>query len=118
MKSPRLLLTFVLLCGADDASVTEVGRVGIKSLSEPSGLVASARYPGIFWTHNDGDDRLLYAIHSDGSLVGKIEIVEKFSDWEDIAADAEGNLYLADIGNNDRKRKHVTVYKITEPDPK
>ncbi len=33
-------------------------------------------------------------------------------DWEDMATDAEGNLYIGDFGNNNNKRKHLAIYKV------
>jgi len=99
------------------SAVSEVGRIRAKGLDEASGLIASKSHPDIYWTHNDGDDGVLYAIHADGSLVGKRKVNAKFKDWEDIAADADGRLYLADVGNNSRERKHITVYRVDEPDP-
>jgi hypothetical protein len=98
-------------------AVTAIGKVRSKSLDEASGLIRSSHQEGVFWTHNDGDDGRLYAVRSDGSVVTTIKIRERFSDWEDIAADAKGNLLLADTGNNSRSRKTVTIYRIREPDP-
>ncbi len=40
-----------------------------------------------------------------------------FHDWEDIAIDDAGHLYLGDIGNNDAKRDTLFVYEIDEPNP-
>jgi hypothetical protein len=113
------MLVFCTAClaGSQPPAVSEVGHVRTKSLSEASGLVMSRSHPGIYWTHNDGDDGVLYAIKSDGSAVGQMKVNAKFKDWEDIAIDADGNLYLADIGNNSRERKHLTVYRVSEPEP-
>ena len=78
----------------------------------------SRKHAGVYWTHNDGDDGVLYAIHSDGGTIAKFKIDGvDFRDWEDIANDGDGNLYLADIGNNQRERKHMTIYRVAEPDP-
>jgi hypothetical protein len=38
-------------------------------------------------------------------------------DWEDIARDDQGNLWIGDIGDNDCDRSFVTLYKVREPDP-
>jgi hypothetical protein len=46
-----------------------------------------------------------------------MKIDAKFRDWEDIATDSLGRLYLADVGNNSRQHRHMTVYRIDEPDP-
>jgi hypothetical protein len=106
-----------VLIAAAPSRVSEVGHVRDKALDEASGLVMSRKCPGVYWTHNDGNDGVLYAIAADGSERGKTKIDAKFRDWEDIAADADGNLYLADVGNNQRERQRLTVYRIAEPDP-
>src|SRR4051795_143863 len=99
------------------AKAVQVGTMSDKRITEASGVVASRTYPGIFWTHNDGNDGVLFAIHRDGSLVGCAKLDVKVRDWEDIANDHDGNLYVGDIGNNSENRKHVMVYRIREPDP-
>ena len=38
-------------------------------------------------------------------------------DWENIAIDSAGHLYIGDIGNNDSKRDTLAVYEIDEPNP-
>jgi hypothetical protein len=39
-------------------------------------------------------------------------------DWEDIAADDKGHLFLGDIGNNDANRTSIAVHQLSEPDTK
>src|SRR5438270_12148650 len=83
---------------ATQPGVAQVGQMKTRGLTEASGLARGVKYPDVFWTHNDGGDGVLYAIRADGSLVGKRRVAEKFSDWEDIAAGENGELYLADVG--------------------
>lgn len=92
------------------------------AINESSGLVASRKNAGAFWTHNDsGDDAFLYAFDKTGKKLGVWRIADaKNIDWEDLAAytDAatgENYLFAGDIGNNERKRKDITIYKIVEP---
>jgi hypothetical protein len=114
-----LLLGLAALCAADvEPAVREVGRIHVKSLNEASGLIRSRSDDGLYWTHNDGNDAAIYAIHADGTVIARLKVNAKFRDFEDIAADADGNLYLGDIGDNKRQRKHVTVYRISEPEPR
>jgi hypothetical protein len=94
-----------------------VGSINDPRVKEASGIAASPQHPGIFWTHNDGDDGVLLAIRRDGSVVGSTRVEARFDDWEDIGADGDGHLFLADTGNNDRERKHVSVLRILEPNP-
>jgi hypothetical protein len=85
---------------------------------EPSGLVRSRRHPGVFWTHGDsGCPRLIHAISGDGTLVRSV-LVEGGSciDWEDIATDDKGYLFIADTGNNANRRRDLAIHRLPEPD--
>jgi hypothetical protein len=97
--------------------VLKVGRLRHFAISESSGLAASRRYPGVIWTHNDGGFQFLFAVRKSGELVGAFEVPGNLIDWEDIAADNAGYLYLADTGTNGMVRTHVAVHQVREPDP-
>ena len=97
----------------------KLGRIDHKAISESSGIVASRKHPGVFWTHNDsGNAPELFAVEKSGKLLARYEVDEENVDWEDIATDDAGHLYIADIGNNNASRKHGFVYRLDEPDPK
>ncbi|TPV94968.1 MAG: hypothetical protein B7733_12475 [Myxococcales bacterium FL481] len=87
---------------------------------ESSGLVQSRRYPGVFWTHSDSSQAaVLYAVDGHGRLLRNYELRgEKNVDWEDIAIDDDGHLYLGDIGNNGSQRRDLAVLRFAEPDPR
>jgi hypothetical protein len=38
-------------------------------------------------------------------------------DWEDIGRDSQGNLWVADIGDNECDRRDTALLKVSEPDP-
>jgi hypothetical protein len=94
------------------------GVVQAPQTTELSGLVLSRRRPGVLWTHNDSGDRpRVLALHADGTLLGDVAVTgAEAIDWEDIAVRG-GQLFLADIGDNDRKRDGVVVYRVPEPAP-
>jgi hypothetical protein len=96
-----------------------VRHIAAAALAESSGLVASPTHPGLFWTHNDsGDAPRIFAIDAAGELVAEFRVEgAAHSDWEDIAADGAGHLYIGDFGNNDNARRDLAVYRIAEPDP-
>jgi hypothetical protein len=96
-----------------------VHRIDAQAIGESSGLVASRTYSGVFWTHNDsGDEARLFAIDASGALVGEFHVAgATHRDWEDIAADDAGHLYVGDFGNNSNDRRDLVVYRIPEPDP-
>ncbi|MBC8002643.1 MAG: hypothetical protein H7X97_08655 [Opitutaceae bacterium] len=100
--------------------VQQIGAIAHPPIAESSGLAASSQHPGVFWTHNDGRKKpVLYAISREGKSIAEFVITgTRMDDWEDIAADSAGNLYLADIGNNDAKARQPEVVQIAEPDPK
>jgi hypothetical protein len=97
-----------------------VGRLQAEPISESSGLVASRKHPGVFWTHNDsGNPASLFAVTGKGALIRAITVDAKNVDWEDLAIDDDGRLYLADVGNNNRARTEVQIYRVDEPaDPR
>jgi len=102
--------------------VLQIGRIANPRIKESSGIVCSRQYPGVFWTHNDGGGfkkQVLYGITRQGKIVTEFRVVGALlHDWEDIAIDSEGHLFVGDIGNNNAVRTQLAVYQIDEPDPK
>jgi hypothetical protein len=98
-----------------------IARISDPRITESSGVIASRRYSNVFWTHNDGGGpkkQVLYAIDREGNTRAAFPVTgPRFHDWEDIAIDDAGHLYLGDIGNNDSKEDSLAVYEIDEPDP-
>ncbi|MBV9110657.1 MAG: hypothetical protein JO306_14700 [Gemmatimonadetes bacterium] len=95
-----------------------------EGLTETSGVAESRKHPGVYWTHNDsGRKPDVFAVAADGRLLGKVKVRRAENhDWEDIATGTcpEGSgscLYISDTGNNDRRRKHVTIWVVPEPEP-
>ena len=113
------LIALLLLGVAPEKVVLErVGRLGHPAIREASGLTASRRHPGIFWTHNDsGNPSALFAVRRDGTLVREYRVRVPNVDWEDIATDDAGHLFIGDIGNNDGRLPLRAIYQIEEPDP-
>jgi hypothetical protein len=89
-------------------------------IKESSGVVASRRHADV-WTHNDGGGpkkQVLYAIDGKGDTRASFSVIDvTLHDWEDIAIDNAGHLFIGDIGNNDAKRDTLAVYEIDEPNP-
>ncbi|CAN5614112.1 hypothetical protein BH10PLA1_BH10PLA1_02450 [soil metagenome] len=96
----------------------EVGFIDDPVIPESSGIVASRRFPGVFWTHNDsGNPPLIFAIDRSGKMIGSFPVKRTNRDWEDIAIDDAGRLYIGEIGNNYARHKQLAVYRVDEPDP-
>src|SRR6266545_5181724 len=95
--------------------------LGNQSIEESSGIAASRRNAGIFWTHNDsGDGPFVYAFDRQGKHRGVWRVTgAKAIDWEDMAIGpgprrGRSYLYLGDIGDNSKKRDQITVYRVAE----
>jgi hypothetical protein len=99
-----------------------LGRIQDPSINESSGLVASRRNPGLYWTHNDsGDGPFLYCVRGQGESCGVWTVSGADArDWEDIAAGpgpvpGASYLYVGDIGDNLSDLEQVVVYRVAEP---
>ena len=102
--------------------IFEIGNIESPRVTESSGIVASRRHPGVYWTHTDGGGpkkQFLCAITREGKSLAEFRLVGAvIEDWEDIAIDDAGHVYVGDIGNNGAKRDRLAVYEVDEPDPK
>lgn len=92
-----------------------------EEVRESSGLAASGRSPGVFWTHNDaGNEAEIYAVDAEGRLVQRVRVAgAESTDWEDLDSgpcDGGHCLFIADIGDNDADRGAITIYRVPEPE--
>ncbi len=90
-------------------------------IRESSGLAASRRERGLFWTLNDsGNPPEIFATDSSGADRGSYRVRGADNvDWEAMALAPCGTrycLYLADTGDNALRRQSVLVYRVSEPD--
>jgi len=114
------LTSTALLAQQSAVQCTPVGALQrIPELPEGSGLAASRRTPGRFWSHNDSGEPVLFALDGSGRLVGRLAISgAAVEDWEAVAVGpcpAGSCIYVGDIGDNDAERERITVYRLTEP---
>lgn len=91
-------------------------------VTEASGIAASRLKNGIYWTHNDsGGKAVIYAFDSKGRSYGRWTVSGATNlDWEDIAIGpgperGRPYIYIADTGDNSRKRDDVVIYRVPEP---
>ncbi|HRG98716.1 MAG TPA: hypothetical protein PLR99_20835 [Polyangiaceae bacterium] len=111
------------LCGgcAEYADAEIAGTLASKELVELSGLAASLRHDGVFYTHNDSGDRArFFALDERAGLRATYELAAvTATDIEDIAVGpcpAGACVFLGDIGDNDARRAEVQVYRVPEPE--
>lgn len=93
--------------------------VTVAELPEGSGIAASRRIAGRFWSHNDSGEPELIALDTNGKVTGRLRLEgAAVEDWEALSVGpcpAGSCLYVGDIGDNDAERRRVTVYRIVEP---
>ena len=128
----RILFLAIVLGGCSEPSADSVpndrraqlivaGQLQSDELVEASGLARSHRDPALFWSVNDGGSKArLYAFDGSGFHRGRVKLDGiKNRDWEDLSSFAiDGTPYLlvADTGDNDGKRKKVSLHVVLEPD--
>jgi hypothetical protein len=93
--------------------IKKVGQMPV-DIQESSGL-SLADEPNTLFTHNDsGGDNHLFKVDFSGKLLGILPLDQTTNiDWEDIARDEYGNIYIGDFGNNLSKRKDLKIYKVS-----
>ena len=121
MSDSIALAALLCLAGPQEPPET-IGRIEHAPIREASGLVRSRTHKGIFWTVNDsGNAPRLYAIERTGALVADYEVTKVINlDWEALALDDKGHLFIGDVGNNVTPKGLATrwVYRLKEPDPR
>ncbi|WP_452222207.1 hypothetical protein [Lacinutrix salivirga] len=107
-----LFFSLILLLASDSGNLKTVADID-KDLSESSAIEIVST-SNLYWTIEDsGNDNTLYGLNEKGKIIKAIEIENsKNKDWEDLASDTNGNIYIGDFGNNSKKRKNFTIYKV------
>ena len=95
-------------------------KVDKKLVPECSALWASQQNPGVFWTLSDSGNKIeIIPMRRDGSLAWGTKGVTitgaKNYDWEALTGDADGNMVVADVGNNISNRRQLNLYLFKEP---
>ena len=86
------------------------------SLDEVSGI-EKIKESDLLWMLNDsGNKPIIYGVDIHGKIIREVTVKAKNNDWEDIASDEKGNLYIADFGNNHQQRKNLRILKVNHQD--
>jgi hypothetical protein len=115
----------VLAVGGAVPAAAEEGDEGFTlrdpRITESSGLAASGRHPGVYWTHNDSEDgsRVFAVDGRTGRTVATVTLagVGQARDVEAVSVGPDGRVYVGDIGDNfDGGWDHVWIYAFPEPE--
>lgn len=84
-----------------------------KKLKEISGIALSKDKNTIWAIEDQGNKNVIYGLDRQGKQIADV-LVENAEnrDWEDITADAQGNMYIGDFGNNDNDRQDLSILKV------
>ncbi|WP_210486771.1 hypothetical protein [Rufibacter aurantiacus] len=85
-------------------------------INEASGIADSKTVPGHLWVQEDsGNPAQLYLLSHKGAVLKKIPLKgAKNRDWEDMAIFGD-QIYLADIGDNNKTAREYAFYSFKEP---
>ncbi len=93
--------------------ITQLAKMDKAEVAESSGF-AWADGDSTLWTHDDGGGaNALFKVNLKGRLLQTKTIPNTTNaDWEDLAKDKNGNIYIGDFGNNNNKRRNLRIFKI------
>jgi len=97
-----------------------IGKLEDGNIREASGLARSYTQENVLWIINDnGAGEWVHAVNPRGKRLGEFDLKKSDNrDWEDLASfrlDGKAYLLVADIGDNDARRKTRTLYVVEEP---
>jgi len=106
----------ILFFGCQPGNLSVIADLPI-SLKEVSAAEIT-RGSDLLWVIEDaGNKNVLYGLNAKGKIVKEIKITNaKNTDWEDLASDSLGNIYIGDFGNNSKKRKSFRILKVVDPE--
>ena len=109
----RSVFYLLILISQNVYSQYKEGRIKLpEELKEISGL--EKVNDSLLVAMNDGgNEPLLFFINLKGEILHSTRINNVVNtDWEDLTTDTNGNLYIADVGNNFNNRKELKILKI------
>ena len=103
---------------AEEPGPKEAFKIADERITESSGLTFGTKHPDTLYTMNDsGGDAEIFELDATGKTVGTVVLGgAETEDWEALSSGPEGRLWVGDIGDNERSRDSVTVYRFHEPE--
>jgi len=124
MRFAVLILASCLAVGAqalaakDDVCVPATSLTPLPELPEASGITAALDGSVLFAVNDSGAPVVSVLSHA-GAMIRQLTLPgARVIDWEDVTAARCGNgscLYIADIGDNNRNREALQLYRIPQP---
>jgi hypothetical protein len=114
MKKIGILFSFFLFLSCQNyGQLTLIADLPY-DLKEVSGTEIAPKSE-LIWMVNDGGNKpVLFGLNSKGNIIKEIKIKAKNHDWEDLASDEKGTIYIGDFGNNANKRKNLSIIIVEQ----
>ena len=117
MRKNLVVLAAIMLasCSKQETVLHEWASPGLDELS----ALQYVPLNNTLWAIQDaGNGNKLYNIVDFGHAVIPVTVKgAENTDWEALAADADGHLYIGDFGNNGNKRKDLAIYRVNPAKP-
>ncbi|MEE9407332.1 MAG: hypothetical protein V3V28_04560 [Polaribacter sp.] len=109
MKKIGVLFSFLLFLNCQNFGKLKLITDLPKDLEEVSGTEIVPKSDLIWMINDSGNAPVLFGLNEKGKIVKEIYIKAKNHDWEDLASDEKGNIYIGDFGNNLNKRRNLSI---------
>ncbi|MEM0994717.1 MAG: hypothetical protein AAGI49_16915 [Bacteroidota bacterium] len=110
VPTSRKIILFLLCIFIFAASSAQKKRFKLPDVLEEASGLYFAGPDLLYWLNDSGNAPAIYLTNGKGTLLKTINLPIKNVDWEDLANDDNGNLYIGDFGNNRNKRKDLKIY--------
>ncbi len=107
-----LMITSMVSCQKNNDQLTIIKHLP-KTLEEISGITQLPNHSSLYAINDSGNSPTVFEVTTDGTIAAKHPLPDATNvDWEDLAYDHDGNIYIGDFGNNENNRKDLTIYKV------
>ncbi|MDH7443992.1 SdiA-regulated domain-containing protein [Aquimarina sp. 2201CG14-23] len=97
----------------DDTDLLTVNHLS-SSLKEISGIAISTSDKNLYAINDSGNSNTLFRLDLKGNILEELKVPNsENNDWEDLAYDKKGTIYIGDFGNNYNDRKNLAIYEVT-----
>ncbi len=115
IKWPSLAL-ICIACAQQPEILKVLGNLP-DELKEASALEITPKSDRIWTLEDSGNKPELYALDKNGKIIHTLKLTDAVNnDWEELASDNEGNLYIGDFGNNHNDRHDLSIYMVNVRD--
>lgn len=114
IKKIGIIFSFLLLLSCQNFGQLILITDLPKDLKEVSGTEIVPKSDLIWMVNDSGNKPVLFGLDYKGKIIKEIDIRAKNHDWEDLASDENGTIYIGDFGNNSNNRKNLSIIIVEQ----